>query len=301
MSWPVIVIANASAGSAEGERSVAPLRDAIKSRGLDWDLFSGTGAEIVERARAAARAGAGTIVAAGGDGTISAVASAVVGTETVLGVLPLGTLNHFAKDLGIPLELGAAVETVATGRRTRVDVGEVNGRYFINNSSLGIYPRIVDRRNVQQRSGRTKWLAHASAALHTLQSYPLWRVRLDGDGRTVGCKTPVVFVGNNAYDVQGLNFGSRKTLQAGFLWVYVLHDTGPWGIVRFAASALLGTEWSQARFDALCGKEIRIQTPRRRERVALDGEVYTLRTPLQYRIQAGALNVWAPVSTENQP
>jgi diacylglycerol kinase family enzyme len=302
MSSPTTLIVNGSAGSLEGDPSVTRLRDAIKTQGLDWDLaLTRNGPEISARARAAVQAGAATVVAVGGDGTVSAIASELAGTDAVLGVLPLGTLNHFAKDLSIPLELAAAVETIIKGRRIRVDIGEVNGRTFINNSSLGIYPRIIDQRAAEQRSGRTKWLAHASAAMQTLQSYPLWRVRLDENGRTLGYKTPVVFIGNNAYDVQGLNFGSRKTLQAGSLCVYVLHDTGPLGIVRFAASALLGTEWSQARFDALCTKEVCIETPRRRERVALDGEVYTLTTPLRYRIQPGALNVWVPVPAQNQP
>ena len=301
MAVPVTIIVNVSAGSMEGDQTITRLRDAIQFRALKWELaVTRNGPEIFARARAAALGRGGTVVAAGGDGTVSAVACGIVGTDSVLGVLPLGTLNHFAKDLSIPLELPAAIETIINGQRTRVDIGEVNGRYFINNSSLGIYPRIVDSRDAQQRSGKAKWLAHASAAIQTLQSYPLWRVRLDDNGRTIGCKTPVVFIGNNPYDVQGLNFGSRKTLQAGSLCVYVLHDTGPLGMVRFAGSALLGTEWSQARFDALCTKEICIETPRRRERVALDGEVYTLQTPLRYRIHAGALNVWVPESTQSQ-
>jgi diacylglycerol kinase family enzyme len=298
MSTSTTIIVNASAGSTQGEASLTQLRNALESRHLDWDVaVTRNGAEMAARARAAGRGA--TIVAAGGDGTVSTVASALIGSDSILGVLPLGTLNHFAKDLGIPLELEAAIDAIVAGHRVRVDMGEVNGRFFINNSSLGIYPKIVDRRAAQQRSGRTKWLAHFAAALEIFQIYPVWRVRLDDNGRTIGCRTPIVFVGNNPYEVQGLNFGSRKTLQTGSLCVYVLHDTGPFGILRFAASALLGTEWSQAKFDALCTKHISIETRRRRERVALDGEVYTLETPLRYRVHEGALNVLVPAVNPN--
>src|SRR5205085_3689399 len=113
----------------------------------------------------------------GGDGTQSAIASRLAGTQLVHGVLPLGTLNHFAKDLGIPLQLDEAVRTLAEGRVLEVDVGEVNGRVFINNSSLGLYPEIVRERELQQmRLGKSKWRALASASLHATEGRPAMAV-----------------------------------------------------------------------------------------------------------------------------
>lgn len=112
--------------------------------GLDADItLAQSGAEMIATAEQALRDGAPIVVAGGGDGTINAVASVVVGSGTPFGVLPLGTLNHFAKDLNIPLELDAAIANVAQGVPHQVDVGEVNGRIFLNNSSLGLYPDIV--------------------------------------------------------------------------------------------------------------------------------------------------------------
>ena len=111
------------------------------------------GRELTPIARRYAEDGCRTIVAAGGDGTVNAVASALVGTQSALGVIPLGTLNHFAKDAGIPLDLDAAVDTVINGTTKLVDVGELNGHIFINNSSIGLYPAIVQERSEHQRRG----------------------------------------------------------------------------------------------------------------------------------------------------
>ena len=122
------------------------------------------------------------VVAAGGDGTMNAVASALIGTETAMGVLPLGTLNHFAKDLKIPLELEGAVATIVTGRIVPIDVGEVNGHIFLNNSSIGIYPWIVRERETEQRKGYRKWVAFARASISALKRYSLLHVRLRDGG-----------------------------------------------------------------------------------------------------------------------
>ena len=109
----------------------------------------------------------------GGDGTVDTVAAALVGTEVALGVLPLGTLNHFAKDLGLPLELGGAVQTIGAGYTVRIDVGDVNGQMFLNNSSLGLYPRIVRHRQKQtERLGRSKWRVSLWATLVFLSPLP---------------------------------------------------------------------------------------------------------------------------------
>ena len=169
----------------------------------------------MDSARRAAVDGCARVVAGGGDGTISTVAALLAGTDKALAVLPLGTLNHFAKDLGLPLELEAAARVAATGRVVRVDVGEVNGRVFINNSSIGLYPRLVRRRQQQQdRLGRGKWAAFLFAGLSVLRRYPFLDVRLEADGRTFSRRTPFVFVGNNDYLMDGLQIGARARLDA---------------------------------------------------------------------------------------
>ncbi|MCA1619077.1 MAG: hypothetical protein LC795_07150 [Acidobacteria bacterium] len=246
--------------------------------------------------RRALSEGARAVVAGGGDGTVGSVAGALAGTDLPLGVLPLGTLNHFAKDLGIPLGLEEAARNVCEGRVVSVDVGEVNGQVFVNNSSLGLYPRIVRRREkLQEREGSGKWSALARAGLAVLRRHPFLNVRLDADGRRITRKTPFVFVGNNEYETEGLQLGGRSRLDAGRLSLYVAHRTGRLGLLRLVLSALLGRLRQAHDFDALRAEEIWVETRRaKRLPVATDGEVTVMTTPLHYRVRPGALKVIVP-------
>ena len=132
-----MVIVNAGAGLGYCGEWSAGLAEKFRAQGAEADItLARSGGEMIARARRAVADGAPVVVAGGGDGTINAVASALVGSQTRLGVLPLGTLNHFAKDMNIPLDLDAAVANAVRGKTARVDVGEVNGRIFLNNSCL---------------------------------------------------------------------------------------------------------------------------------------------------------------------
>jgi diacylglycerol kinase family enzyme len=208
----------------------------------------------------------------------------------------LGTLNHFAKDLHIPLDLDAAARVLLDGREARVDVGEVEGRIFLNNSSLGLYPSIVRHREKQQeRLGRGKWPAFVWATLTVLKRYPFLNVRLSTDDQRLIRRTPFVFVGNNEYQMESFDIGARSCIDAGHLSLYVAHRTGRLGLLRLAWRALFGGLRDAEDFDALCTKEVFIETRRpKRLRVATDGEVTVMTTPLHYRVRPGALRVIVP-------
>ena len=292
------IILNASAGSGGQEEARRTLAEIFAAES-DWEAhvsLARSGEEIVSLARRAAEdEGVRIVVAGGGDGTVNAVASELVGTDKTLGVLPLGTLNHFAKDLHIPLDLEGAARNLFTGEAVRVDVGEVNERIFINNSSLGLYPSIVRHREKQQeRLGRGKWFAALWATLEVFRRYPLFSVRLSADGQEFRRRTPFVFIGNNEYQMDTFNLGARSCLDAGQLSLHVTRDIGRWGLVRLAASALLGRLRESEDFDALCTREVWIETRRTRLRVATDGEVNVMHTPLHYRVRPGALRVIVP-------
>jgi diacylglycerol kinase family enzyme len=234
------------------------------------------------------------VVAGGGDGTVNAVAGALAGTDTALGVLPMGTLNHFAKDLGIPLDLEAAARNVFTGQITKVDVGEVNGRVFVNNSSIGLYPRIVRQREEEQRHGHVKWVAFMLAVGSVLRRYSLIRVRLRMDEADVLARsTPFVFVGNNRYEIAGLEIGTRTRLDSGRLWVCMAPRTGRRNLVRMALRALLGRV-SDHELNALEAEEILVETTTRWANVSTDGEVSVMEAPLHYRARPSALGVVVP-------
>ncbi len=218
--------------------------------------------------------------------------------EKTLGVLPLGTLNHFAKDLGIPLDLPGAVRTAVHGEVHVVDVGEVNGRVFLNNSGLGIYPKIVARRETEQaKLGRAKWPAFLSATYQALRRYPYLTLQVRLEGQERRWKTAFIFIGNNEYQVSGLGFGGRACLNAGKLGFYLANRTGRLGLFRLAFRALIGRLNGAKDFETFCIDEACIETTRRHHRgllVATDGEVNRMDSPLRYRIRPGALKVAVP-------
>src|SRR3982751_1503854 len=182
----MLVIVNRAAGLAQAKKDEldTELVDLFSVHGVKARVvhFNGT-TPLEELARAATDDPDEVVVAGGGDGTISSVAGTLVGTGKVLGVLPVGTLNHFAKDLGLPLDLDGAVQAIVRGKVREVDVAEVNGNIFINNSSLGIYPHIVSNREAQQeRLGRGKLPAALWATFHALRRFPFMDLRVTVEG-----------------------------------------------------------------------------------------------------------------------
>jgi diacylglycerol kinase family enzyme len=297
------VILNATAGGGECGAARERLEQLFSENRFDARVtLARSGEEIVEAARRAAEDDeTNVVVAGGGDGTINAVASQLVGTEKILGVLPFGTLNHFAKDLHIPLDAEEAARAVVAGRTLRVDVGEVNGRIFLNNSSLGFYPSLVrEREKLQERSGRGKWSAAFWAALTVLRRYPFVSVRLDVDGKQLRRRTPFVFIGNNEYELDAFNVGTRARLDAATLSLHVTRDIGRFGLVRLGFRALFGRLREDKDFDALRAHEVWIETRHSRLRVATDGEVQIMRPPLRYRVLPGALRVIVPAPVESE-
>jgi YegS/Rv2252/BmrU family lipid kinase len=291
------VILNSSSGSGHEEGMEKTLAEAFKAAGAEARIsMAQTGAEVITLAEQAAQGDADVVVAAGGDGTISSVAAAIIDSNKSLGVLPFGTMNHFAKDLGIPLDLVGAVATIAAGHQTEVDVGEVNGHVFINNSSLGLYPIIVHKRQKQQRLGWGKWPAYIWAAFGVLRRYPFLNVRVAVDSEELYSHTPFVFIGNNKYEMEKLNIGSRAHLDRGELSLYMTNRTGRLGLVRLALRALLRGLHQEKDFVALCTKEIWIETRHKHVRVALDGEVTRIVPPLNYSAHPRALRVLTPAN-----
>jgi YegS/Rv2252/BmrU family lipid kinase len=303
MSSPIEVIINAGSGAGEDKNeTIKQLVEAFRASNLDAHFsFAESGEQLLEMAKAAAQSDCQTIVAAGGDGTISAVAAAISKSGKTLGVLPLGTLNHFSKDLNIPAELEESVRIIAENHTAEIDAGEVNGQIFVNNSSIGLYPQIVRRREKQQhRLGRGKWTAAFWAAVAVLRRYPFFRIKLKIDGKEFLRKTPFVFVGNNEYETDSFNIGGRKCLDAGNLSVYVLHRTGRLGLVRLAIRSLFGILREAKDFETFCTDEITIETRRKKLLVAFDGEVKPMETPLHYRIRPNALRVIVPKKEEEE-
>jgi diacylglycerol kinase family enzyme len=290
----IAVIINKGSGSVS-EETESQLRTVFGGPDVDAYVQFVDGGREFHRAAAEAAAGESeVIVAGGGDGTISTAAAEAFRMDKTLGVLPLGTLNNFSKDLGIPQDLAGAVDVVLNGSTRLIDLGEVNGRVFINNSSIGLYPRMVLRRKKQQRLGRGKWLAAFWASLRMFKLSPFLKVAIHIGGRQFLRKTPFVFVGNNEYDMDIYNIGRRKALDRAELGVYFLHRGGRIGVIALLIRTVLGTLEQWRDFEIVMTDSITIRTRRRRLHVAFDGEVEVMRSPLVYKTLPAALKVIAP-------
>lgn len=295
MSRVVDVIMNSSSGPGTSDGIEQLITNEFSKYGLEARILHGrSGDEILQLAKHAAQSGSDIIVGAGGDGTISGVAAEAYKAGKELGVIPMGTLNNFSKDLEIPQKLTGAVQVIAEGETRKIDIAQVNGRYFINNSSIGLYPRIVKKRVQQQRLGYGKWRAAFWAALRIFRLSPFVKVRIELDGKTFLRKTPFVFVGNNEYEMELYNIGRRPSLDAGKLSVYFLHRGGRWGIVLLLLHTLTGRLKQWRDFEEVLTDSVTIQTRRKRLPVAFDGEIELMETPLEYRIYPNSLNVIVP-------
>ena len=296
---PVKVIISAGAGPGDNNEASERLTRIFTENHIDADIsLAQSGAEVTELAQEAARSPYKVIVAGGGDGTVNSVAAAVVDSDKTLGVLPLGTLNHFARDLKIPFDLQAAAQTIVAGHTTEVDVAEVNNRIFLNNSSLGLYPIIVREREKHQRLGYNKWPAFIWATIQALRRYPFLDVRLRVKDELVARTTPFVFIGNNQYAMESFNIGLRDRLDSGVLSVYITNRIGRLRLIGLALRALVGRLRDDKDFLALNSNDVKIQTAHKRLRVAFDGEVEVMETPLQYRVRSRALRVIVPKDAE---
>jgi len=288
-SRPVPVILNANAGLGGIERAER-IREAFSKAGLEAHVMQGEDISLL--ARRAVREGHEIVVAAGGDGTINAVAAEVAGTKSALGVLAMGTLNHFAQDAGIPLDLEEAARAIAGGEREAVDVGAVNGRVFLNNSSIGLYPSVVIRRdNRRKRTGTGKWTALAWASFSVLRRHPMMDVTLHVNGRTTRHRTPLLFIGNNEYVVRGPDAGTRTDMRDGKLAIYITRRHGRLGLIALFLRALFGSLRKALDLEAFTATRVTIDTGRSRIAVATDGEVSVMDTPLEYENRPGALQV----------
>ncbi|HVF90298.1 MAG TPA: diacylglycerol kinase family protein [Blastocatellia bacterium] len=287
------VILNSKAGSEIDPGVGETLAEAFARHGARAEVRFVEGARIRETAREMRDAGIEVIVAGGGDGTVSAVASQLVGYDTRFGVLPFGTLNHFARDLGLPLELDLAIETICSGDSRQVDVGMVNELTFINNSSLGLYPdQVRAREKWRPRVG--KWPALIIASLIVLARFPFLRITADFDGKRIKRRCTLIVIGNNEYKLEPRDFIQRERLDGGQLGVYFLKDEGRAGLIRLALHSLVYRLDEASNFESHSAREIFLKTRRRSIRVALDGEVYKLKTPLRYRSVPGGLSVMVP-------
>lgn len=293
----LLVLINSAAGSVTGSEDIADrVREAFVRQGGEATVRVLAGSDIGAAVQAFVdQKTEGALAVAGGDGTISAAAGVLAGTEVPFGILPLGTLNHFAKDLALPLDLDGAAGVIAAGHTRQIDVAEVNGRVFVNNSSVGLYPFMVARRNAYQRlRGVGKMLATIPALLQTLRSASWHRLQIAAAGQHLLVRTPCIFVGNNPYQVDLTSFGSRAHLDTGELDIRVIRKQSRLGVLLLPFKIALGMINPERDVQSFRSVDLEIGSRRRQLRVSLDGEVVHMHTPLRYRSRPAALRVLCP-------
>jgi diacylglycerol kinase family enzyme len=235
------------------------------------------------------------IVIGGGDGSVSTAAGCVVDTNIALGVLPLGTLNHFARDLGMPRDWRDAVNALAAGEIRTVDVAEVNGRVFLNNCSIGSYAEAVRKRDALRRMGRGgKWWAMTLATIAVFRRLRRIRVRIEANAQTLPFRTPFVVVANNRYSGRVFDHSLRARLDEGRLWIYTTRAARHGAILRFIWQSLLRTIDAVDGLEKIELTEATVHHNYAGLPVALDGELAALQSPLRFRTRPGALRVLVP-------
>lgn len=297
------IVLNRSAGTLAGrpvDEAVESIRAAFERQGAEVTLAAVEPSACTEEIQRAIDSDADTVIVGGGDGTIHTAVNMLLPTGKTMGVLPLGTLNLLARDLGTPLDLDEAVQTLAAGEQRAIDVAEVNGEVFLNSSVLGFYPMVVQEREEQRRRHRLlKWPAAAFALGKALYRLPLLDVRIDWGEGPRRVRTPVLVVSNDPYDADaGSMLVRRSVLDSGKLGVYVARHRDAWGMLRLMGRTVLGTWQQDEELETLTATELMVHSRRRRLKMVNDGEVRQMEPPLRYRVRPKALTILAPKATQ---
>ena len=292
----VHLIINARSGLARHEPLAERARAYFLARGIQPQVIVVRTAEQLQAAvQGSANSNSDILAAAGGDGTIAAVAATAIETGKVLGVLPLGTFNYFAQRLGVPLEPEEALHVIASGRVQAVTVGDVNGRIFLNNSSIGLYPTVLrQRETTYRRIGRSRMASYLSAALALARPPSPLTLDLTIDGVPLSRTSPLLFVGANDRQLDAFGLQGTGCIDSGLLAMFITQPLDRRRLWALALSGLIQGFRDSAQLEGLCAAEAVVTTRRKRIRVAVDGEIIRLRSPLRYRSRPDALRVLVP-------
>jgi diacylglycerol kinase family enzyme len=273
------------------------LEDAARGAGLEVvRLTAAVDCHALVRARM--NEGRRLFVAAGGDGTVNHVVQALVNSDGVLGVVPIGTYNHFARDLGIPLDWRAALEVALAGAIRQVDTARANDRFFVNNISMGLYPELVSKREARGRD-YPRWKARLFAAYSTLRKFPHVAATLESEHHQEVVRTHMLMISNNTYDLGRVGIDAPRTvLDEGRLAVYWLPHVPRYKLMSFLAHYLAGRVTTAPGFRSFRTARLKVQSRKPRLHAGIDGEVATFDVPLVVTIVPQSLLVKVPRSSQ---
>ncbi len=296
----ICVLSNPKSGTALRNPGAVDRAMAVFGARAELRPFSGDPADEATRA---VRDGFRIVVAAGGDGSVAGVAHALAGTDAALGVLPLGTFNYFARGLKMPEDPEAAAQAILDGQRHDIAVGTLNGRVFLNNIAIGLYPAILEEREATYaRFGRYRLLAHLASLRTILRFQTPHRMEIYQDDTRHRIRTPMLFVARSAYQLDQFGLEGGDAISDDRFVMFLAHQQTRLGFLRLA--------WKLIRKRVDHGKDIIVSTPRRiavavrgrrRISVALDGEKLRMSLPLRIKLNDHGLQVILPPAKGHAP
>lgn len=301
-SGTVFVVLNAGSGHGDKNQAEADIRRVLSEAGRPHQVFRVEEPSDLPRIAAAAVAQAqssgGIVVAAGGDGTLNAVAQQVLPSGLRFGVVPQGTFNYFGRAHGIPADAEAATRALLEATPQPAQVGLVNDRVFLVNASFGLYPKVLEEREAyKQQFGRNRFVALWSGAMALLRDHRRWVVQIEHDGQTQVLRTPTLFIGNNPLQLDQVGIAEAEAVRQGQLAAIALRPMSRmamFGLLIRGAVGRLGEAENVVTFP-FQRMTVSLRLPRgRRVKVAMDGEITQLRLPLEFRIAPQRLCLLVP-------
>lgn len=294
----IVLVANAASGSFRDGLTPDVIRERLATAGLDLAPEPDPDLPLPERLRRAARTeGVAAVAVAGGDGTLNCAAGILAGTGVALAVLPLGTMNLLAKDLGLPLDLDGAIAGLRMGKPRAVDLGEVNGEVFLINSVIGMPARVARHRELLRgrRIGPLGLMRLMLATLRHLGPYPRLRATVSVGGARERLALRMLCVVNNDYAEGFGKILERDRVDGGGLTLYIARRLPPWRLARLALGFAAGHWRAVPGLERHEGVGLAISAGRRALRVMNDGELRLIASPLRYRLRPRALTVLVPM------
>ena len=297
---PFFVVINAGSGRDDADEAIPTIRSILGASGRAFDVLEVDDparlperiTEALERAR---RAG-GVVVAAGGDGTINAAAQQLLSSGVPLGVLPQGTFNYFGREHGISQDVAQSTQALLRASPEPVQVGRVNGRVFLVNASLGLYPKLLeDREAFKQQFGRSRMAAAWSGLRTLLGERRQLQLDIESGGKRRTVRTPTLFVGNNRLQLERIGIAEAAVLEKGCLAGVMLRPIGDLAMLGLALRGAFGRLGEAETVETFAMKRITV-TPRgkRLVMVALDGEVLRMAPPIVFDVSPEPLLLMRP-------
>lgn len=297
---PLHIVINAASGNHDAEQTITTIGGILTEAGRSHQFLRVEDpariAKVAAEAVRHAKQDQGVVVAVGGDGTLNAVAQAVIGSGCTYAVLPQGTFNYFGRVNGISQEIEVATRALLRGQVERVQVGRVNGRLFLVNASLGLYPQVLeDRETAKKQMGRSRWVA-LFAGLRTLVTHRRQlQLDIESGGQRRSVRTPTLFVGNNQLQLERVGIEEESALEEGLLAGVMVRPTGSWAMLGLALRGALGHLGDADNVETFAFRRLTV-TPRgqRRSKVAIDGEIVWMPSPLVFDVSPDPLPLLLP-------